>query len=159
MSVPLVRWNFDISILLGLVIIFSFSAYSFIKVSKSSLLTTVFLNNGDNLRNNDADVRELQYHIEHNQRVAHRYFLARVVLHSKDVCRESFPGVDFWLLHRFFRVSTTHTPTFQQFGIPFVVCNPYASHLAVVSSFLSQYRYLLGRDVLLDRDSSDSNTP
>ena len=59
----------------------------------------------------------------------------------------------------FFGDSTTHTPTFQEFGKPFVVCNPYASHLAVVFSFPSQYRYLLERDVLLDRDSSDSITP
>ena len=46
-------------------------------------------------------------------------------------------------MHQFCRDSTTHTPTFQQFVNPFVLCNLYASHLAVASSLPSQYRYLL----------------
>ncbi len=62
-------------------------------------------------------------------------------------------------MHQFYKDSTTHTPTFQQLGNPFVVCNPYASRLAVASSFPSQYRYLLERDVLLNMDSSASNNP
>ena len=62
-------------------------------------------------------------------------------------------------MHQFYRDSTTHTSTFQQFSNPFVVCNLYASHFAVVFSLLSHYRYLIEKDVLLDRDSSDSNTP
>ena len=62
-------------------------------------------------------------------------------------------------MHQFFRLFTFHTPTIQQSGNPFVVCNLYASHLAVASSLPSQYRCLLERDVFLDRGSSDSNTP
>ena len=62
-------------------------------------------------------------------------------------------------MHQFYRDSTTHTPSFQQFVNLFAVCNLYASHLSVASLLLSQYRYLLKRDVLLDRDSTDSNTP
>ena len=46
-------------------------------------------------------------------------------------------------MRQFYRDFTTHTPTFQQFGNPFVVCNPYASHLAVGSSMTSQYWFLL----------------
>ena len=44
--VPFVTTKLDMSILLGCVIIFSFSAYSLIEVPISSLLTTVFLNIG-----------------------------------------------------------------------------------------------------------------
>ena len=44
MSVVLVRWKFDISIHLSWALIFSCSAYSFIKVPISSQLTTVFFN-------------------------------------------------------------------------------------------------------------------
>ena len=62
-------------------------------------------------------------------------------------------------MHQIYRGSTTHTLTFQQFGNPFVVCNLCVFHLAVASSLPSQYPYLLERDVLLDRGSSDSNTP
>ena len=70
-----------------------------------------------------------------------------------------FFGGYFWLMHQFCTDSTTHTPTFQQFGNPFVACNLHASHLAVASSLSTHYRSLLERDVLLDKDSSDSNTP
>ena len=68
-----------------------------------------------------------------------------------DVCRESFFGGDFWLMHQYYRDSATHTPTIQQFGNPFIVWNLHESHLAVVSSLPSHYRYLLETDVLLDR--------
>ena len=75
-----------------------------------------------------------------------------------DVCRENFFRGDFWLMHPFCRDSTIHTATFHQFGNTFVVSNLYATHLAVASSLPSQYRYLLERGVLRDRDSIDSNT-
>ena len=75
-----------------------------------------------------------------------------------DVCGENFFGGDFWPRHQLYRDATTHTPTFQQFVNPFVVCNLYATRLPVASSHPSQYRCLLERDVRLDRGSSDSNT-
>ena len=63
------------------------------------------------------------------------------------------------MMQQFYRDSTSLTPTFQQFCNIFVVYNLYASHLAVASSLPVQYRYLLGRGVLLDRDKNESNTP
>ena len=78
--VPFVRIKLDMSILLGFGIIFSFSAYSLIKVSTLFLLTTVFSKVGGKLKTSRAIVQALQYHIEHNQRVTLRKVLARVVL-------------------------------------------------------------------------------
>ena len=154
----LLEKKLDMRILLGCGIIPSFSAYSFIRLPIWSLLTKVFLNMAERWKRSRAGVQALQYYIGHNQRVAHRWFVARVVLRWEDVCGGNLLEENFWLVHRFFRVSTTHTPTFQHFRNPFVVCNLYASHLAVASSLLSQCRNLLERDVLLDRGRSDSNT-
>ena len=47
--VPFVQIKLDMSILLGCGIIASFSAYSFIRLPISSLLTTVLLNMGGKL--------------------------------------------------------------------------------------------------------------
>ena len=157
--VPFVRIKLHMSILLGWIIINSSSACSFIRLPNLPYSHEYFWTREENWKSSRAGVHALQNHIEHNQRVAHQKLLVRAVLHSKDVCRESFLVGDFWLMHQFCRNSITHTTTFQHFGNHFVGCHLYASHLAVASSLPSQFWYLLEKHVLLDRDSSDSNTP
>ena len=59
-------------------------------------------------------------------------FFAWDAFNSKDLCRKFFFGDVFWLIHQFYRDSTTHTPASHHFDILFATCNPYTSCLAVL---------------------------
>ena len=71
----------------------------------------------------------------------------------------SFHADEVWLIHQFYRDTTTDTPTSQRLDIFSVVCNPYTSCLAVSSQLFCQFWPQLETGGLLHKNSSGNKFP
>ena len=140
MSVPLVGWKHDISLLLGWAIQFSFSAYFLIKIPISALLTTVFF---EYWRKVWEVTFQIFGHFNITLNVSKEFpinnSLQKLFFAHRTLLWKIFLGDEFWLRHQFHGNTTIHTPLSQQIDILSVVCNPYASCLAPFFLLLSQY--------------------